>query len=431
MKERLTSLMLAGAALACFYALFLPHARAPTQKVTRPLSTEAGPNGYLGLTKWLQAEGRVPWSLRQRYGRLDELTRSQDTGNLLIATTPQLYPIRQSEVEPLQAWIERGNTLLVLAGLSDTPDWSMGEGVDTGFLYHLRLMTSLGVAQIVPEKQGDGGSQQSADAKSRARAAAAALAKLATPEQIEILARAPHPLMQGVSALADTSEYPSAKWKIATSEGPVLELAYERQTQAPALWLLRYGDGKIIVSAFANLFTNKVIGQRDNAQLLANIVNTSTAAGGHVILDDAHQGLVAFYDPTAFFGDKRLHSTLWLLLLLWLVFVVSSQPLRSQHVRWEPLDVGAFVRATGGFMARVLTPAAAARRLFENFFADIRRAVGMTHSEIPWEWLHSQAQLPSAQLEEMQALYSRAHAGGKLDVVRLQNLLTEARSLLL
>jgi hypothetical protein len=34
--------------------------------------------------------------------------------------------------------------------------------------------------------------------------------------------------------------------------------------------------------------------------------------------------------------------------------------------------VTSFVRATGGFMARVLRPAAAARQLFANFFNEIR-----------------------------------------------------------
>ena len=41
----------------------------------------------------------------------------------------------------------RGNTLLVVAGLSDTPDWSMGEGADPEFIANLRAMTDLSFQQ--------------------------------------------------------------------------------------------------------------------------------------------------------------------------------------------------------------------------------------------------------------------------------------------
>ena len=98
--------------------------------MTRPVSTEAGPNGYLGLQRWLASEGIPVVSLRERYGALATLVPGVPTGNLLITTAPHVYPLRNSEAEPLQSWIEAGNTLVVLAGLSDTPEWSMGEGLD-------------------------------------------------------------------------------------------------------------------------------------------------------------------------------------------------------------------------------------------------------------------------------------------------------------
>ena len=47
----------------------------------------------------------------------------------------------------------------------------------------------------------------------------------------------------------------------------VLELASDRDSDVPALWLLPYGDGQIIVSAYGSIFTNKVLGEHDNAQL--------------------------------------------------------------------------------------------------------------------------------------------------------------------
>ncbi len=107
--------------------------------------------------------------------------------------------------------------------------------------------------------------------------------------------------------------------------------------------------------------------------LLANIVRWSLRDGGKVIIDDAHQGLVAFYDPEAFFGDSRLHATLWWLLGLWLLFVLASQRLRPSQSSWNPVDITGFVRATGGFMARVMRPATVGQQMIANFFNDARK----------------------------------------------------------
>ena len=59
------------------------------------------------------------------------------------------------------------------------------------------------------------------------------------------------------------------------------------------------------------------------------IVRSSLGANGRVIIDDAHQGLVSFYDPDKFFGDSRLHRTLLWLVGLWLVFVLGPRRLRG------------------------------------------------------------------------------------------------------
>ena len=70
MKERLLTLGLAVGALAAFYAVMVPKPDTPQERMTRPLSTEAGPNGYLGLQRWLANEGVPVVSLRERYGAL-------------------------------------------------------------------------------------------------------------------------------------------------------------------------------------------------------------------------------------------------------------------------------------------------------------------------------------------------------------------------
>src|SRR5690606_26897120 len=125
MKERLVTLALAVAALALFYALVAPKVAAPQERVTRPTSIETGPNGHAALFRWLQAEGIPVASFRERYTKLPELfDPSMGTGHLRISAAPHDYPIRASEQARWRDWIAAGNTLLVLAGLSDTPEWS-------------------------------------------------------------------------------------------------------------------------------------------------------------------------------------------------------------------------------------------------------------------------------------------------------------------
>jgi len=420
MKERLLTLMLALGAFAAFYVLLAPKPEVPQQQVTRPLSTERGPNGYLGMLRWLGAEKIPVVSFRDRYGKLADATSVAPTGNLLITTTPHVYPLRTSEVQPLQDWIESGNTLLVLAGLSDTPEWSMGEGIDPGFTEHMLAMTSLTFTQL-PEKE-----KQPAQSN-----AVLAFARLAEPQRSESVPNGAHPLLDGVRSILAVSEFPSLHWQASSTRAVVLELASDHTSGVPALWLLPYGDGQVIVSAYGSLFTNKLIGERDNARLLANITRSSLGDKGRVLIDDGHQGLVAFYDRDKFFGDSRLHGTLWWLFALWLVFVLGPRRLRGTARAWNPLDVTSFVRATGGFMARVLRPAAAGQRLFANFFNEIRGRLGLALDGAPvWEWLAGHATIPAADLDRLQELHRGATQRQRIDLVELHNLIARTRETL-
>ena len=107
MKDRLITLGLAVGALAAFYAVLVPKPDTLQERVTRPLSTEAGPNGYLGLQRWLANEGIPVVSLRERYGALATIVPGVPTGNLLITTAPHVYPLRNSEVRAA-AELDRG-----------------------------------------------------------------------------------------------------------------------------------------------------------------------------------------------------------------------------------------------------------------------------------------------------------------------------------
>lgn len=435
MKDRLLTLLLAAGALAAFYVVLGPKPAAPQERVTRPVSTEAGPNGYLALQRWLANAGVPVVSLRERYGSLSTLVPGVPTGNLLITTTPHVYPLRSSETAPLQSWIEAGNTLVVLAGLSDTPEWSMGEGLDADFMDHMKAMTTLSFKEIPdeqPQEQQPQQQQQQPQPQQQqptARDTVLALTRLAEPVRTLSAPNGEHPLLDGVRSVLAVSEFQSSQWQAASERAVVLELASNRDSRAPALWLLPFGDGQILVSAYGSIFTNKVLGESDNARLLANIVRSSLGTQGRVIIDDAHQGLVSFYDPDKFFGDSRLHRTLLWLLGLWLVFVLGPRRLRGATRGWNPLDVTSFVRATGGFMARVLRPTAAGQRLFANFFNEIRSRLGLTPDGAPlWDWLAGHSVIAAADLSRLQELHARVAERRRVDLAELHNLIARVRA---
>jgi hypothetical protein len=440
MKDRLLTFALAIGALALFYVLFLHRPSQPQEQVTRPITTEKGPNGYLALMRWFEAIGVQPVSLRERFQALGELEGAPATGNLLISTAPHRYPMRDSEAAPLRDWISAGNTLLVVAGLSDTPEWSMGEGLDADFMKHMEAMTGLRFVQAddeTPAAADEETTQAAAETESADKPETANPVPLANPFQkldeplrFSMAPNGEHPLLRGVKRVDALSEYATAKWRVSTStmSDLVLELASDPQTGEPVLWLARYGDGQILVSAYGSVFVNKLLGEQDNARLLANIVRWSLGPRGRVVIDDAHQGLVAFYDPEKFFGDRRLHASLWWLLGLWLVFVLGSQRLRALDSRWQPIDITSFVRASGGFLARVLQPATAAQQLFTNFFNDLRRRTGQPVNGAPlWDWLASRSSVAASDLQQLRDLHQRAQRGRRIDLPKLQNLLIHVR----
>ena len=443
MRDRLLTLALAFGAFVAFYVVLAPKPSAPQEHATRPISTETGPNGYLGLVRWLEAEHVPVLSLRDRFDKLIGMPGLEaSAGNLLVSTAPHLYPMRDSEVLPLRLWIQRGNTLLVVAGLSDTPDWSMDEGVDPEFLEHLQSMTQMSFTQLTDEsEEGDKAAEQQPaepankeDSEDEAPSwsdAVNAQTKLEQPLHFAMEPAGDHPLLDGVSVVSALSEYPTAKWEGWFNETGAMELAHDPESGAPVLWLMPSGRGQIIVSGYGSILTNKLLGEESNARLFANIVRWSLRDRGKVIVDDAHQGLVAFYDPEAFFGDSRLHVTLWWLFGLWLLFVVGSQRLRPSQSRWNPVDITGFVRATGGFMARVMRPATAGQQMIANFFNDARKRIGLPADGTPvWDWLKMQPVVASDDVERLQALHAKVQQGRRVDLSQLHNLLVRLRAAL-
>lgn len=417
MKERLITLGLAVAALVLFYALFLPKPPPENLSISRPLSSDLGAAGYQAAWRWLNSE-RIPVvSLRDRFEYLLSKT-PRATGNVLITTLPHKLPVRPDEASRLDAWIERGNTLVIAAALDDTPTWSL-EGAerltkDVARLARLKLDSS-------DEKE------ERPKSSSVPQTLQAALKALSASRLIAIEPRGIHPLMKGVRALQVGSDLPSARWLAApTDSSGVLQVAQLAQGGNAAIWIKPQRDGQIILLGVAGLFSNRDLANADNAQLLANVIGWSREAGSAVIFDDVHQGAVDYYDAKAFFKDPRLHRTLWWLVLLWFIFILGMQRFRGHAQDKAAADVTTFVSGSGDFLASALTPPAAGARLLMNFFNSIHRRLGTREDGSPvWDWLSAQAAVGSNEIGELQQLASRIESGRRFNLPRLQNLLSQ------
>jgi len=401
-------LLLAAAALGLFYVLIFPKPQPEpeSERIVRPLASEAGPEGYLAVWRWLQGQRVQAVSLRQRYDRLPSLL-AQPRGNVLLLSLPQSVPARRSEIAALERWVANGNTVLVLAALDDMPLWALG--TDPLFLERLKRITGLAFKrQSTPKRVRD----------------------VRPGRSVELHPRGPHPLLAGVSLVKVHSALPAPDWQVDTSDGLPLELASRSGDAAPALWLQRRGAGQLLLCAVASPFSNAAVGLADNARLLANLIAWSLGPGGAVVFDDAHQGLTEYYDGKAFFADPRLHRTLMWIGVLWLLFVLGAQPLRAQFRAWQPLAETTYVEASARYLAAVVPREDAARHLVEQFLSDLRASLSLPPALSVWEWLRGSAAVPPQQLKWLQASYAQACAGERVDLVRVQNLLAQLRRIL-
>jgi Domain of unknown function (DUF4350) len=412
MSERLITLLCALGALALFYAIFLSPPESVEERVSQPTTEERGNNGYAGAMHWLSSAGVRVESMRQRYDALSADREGATRGNLLITSLPHRYGMRERELQELWAWVAFGNTVLVLAALADTPDWTMPL-VERDLPRDVRELT--GVHFEVPDVEAELDAQTLADTFKR----------LIEPKRHRIVRNRPHPLFEGVREVRAESEFPASEWRAQPPHGDfVLSLAHDADNGRDAFWVRRYGNGRFLISGYGSLFSNEQLGEKDNARLLANIVSQSLGPGGAVLFDDQHQGLSELYDAEAFFADERLHATLWLLFAAWLIWILGSVRLRGAPQPPPAPRETAFVQATGGFLARVLHPVQAGRRLIELFFGELRRQIGLGDDDrLVWNWLERQPNVSRADLDSLRAVDARLRTGGRIDLERLQNLL--------
>lgn len=441
MRERLVSLLLALAALVTFYSLWLRPSSSfdPDADVARPTTAERHGNGYAGLYEWLDRTNVRARSLRERYTALADLDIAP-RGNLLVLTLPAVDVFRHEEYGALDRWVRKGNTLLIVAALVDQPGW--GARRASGAVAEIESLTGLEFedaesrAQRLDDtplservrandekesREGSGVEDDDAEVESNDA--------LEVPDDIVLTATGPHALLNDVATLHLDTDYSPGEWSLRIPyDSFVLTLARTAAGEG-ALFEQRLGAGYILLSSGGSLFTNRALGEGDNAQLFANIVQSRVSREGTVLFDDLRQGLSASYNPARFYRDPRLYKTLFILIALWLVWVVGSTRLRAPaHVEHDPSEAD-LVRHAGGLIARTVAPHHTARRLFDGFFARVTRAVrGSTGTASPergelWHWLENNAAILPQELDQLKTWYAEAHAERKVPLVPLQNLL--------
>jgi hypothetical protein len=411
-KDRLATAAGALLALAAVYALLFQ--KSPQAPVSLPTSVEAGRNGYLAIDRWLTGAGVDVRSQQRRYDALVSDASLPARGNVLIATLPEAIPARVDEIRALSSWVRDGNTLLIMAALDDTPEWAAG-GDGQRFMRNLTLMTGL---SFVPVSSEVGSSS--------------APAPIEADSVLELTPVEAHPLMDSVRTLRGYSDGRSSVWNAAApanGSSLLLRLAVEAASGIDAAWEVAAGRGRVIIVASGSLLTNHRVAVGDARAFLANVLRYHLAPGGAVIFDDMHQGLSSLYDPAAFFGDSRLHATLWFLLAGWLIYLLGSSN------RWAPpRPVGDqpqqsdFVEAVGGFMARRLDRCAAGKLLFSEWFNELRKRRGLEENGEPlWDELDAAPMLGAHTREALESGYESLVNGRPVDLVRLHNVFREAR----
>jgi hypothetical protein len=446
MRERGIAFLLALASLAAFYGLWLRPAPSldPDADIARPTTAERRGNGYAGLYEWLQRSGVEVRSLRERYGVLPDLDISP-RGNLLILSLPAVEVFHSDELGALDRWVRRGNTLLITAALIDQPDWAArrtaGAVVEIESLTAIEFETRRArearlddtpLAQRVRDadlrdarrKDGDeDADDEDSDAIERERNEL-----LEVPSTITLTATGPHVLLEGVKTLDLVSDYEAQEWSLRMPyDNFVLTLARSAGGEG-ALFEQRVGEGQVLLSSGGSLFTNRALGKADNARLFANIVSSRMSRDGVVLFDDLRQGLSASYDPARFYEDPRLFKTMFVVLGLWLVWVLGSTQLRAPAIETHDPSEAELVRHAGGLIARTVSPALTALRLFDLFFARVSRAARRAGGRVPepgdhWQWLERQGAILPQELDRLKTWYADARSARRLPLIELQNLL--------
>ncbi|HLJ39022.1 MAG TPA: DUF4350 domain-containing protein [Steroidobacteraceae bacterium] len=418
MRERLTTLALACASLLLFLMLFVHAEGPPAEDASVPTTADRQGNGLRGASAWLEEEGVRTRAVRERFSVLRRMRDLPPKGNLLIVTLPGTVPFANDEAVALDDWLRQGNTLLLLAALADRPRWAQDPGTIKS---DVRLLTGFEIERLRRPRASSATTGQGA-----ANALAEETRGLSRPRRETLLPNRAHRYFDDVRSVAGFSDYLPLHWKLKSPRDALpLCLAHIAPSADCGLSLLPDGAGSILLSAFGTLLSNRALGEAGNARLFANLVRGTLGSDGVVLFDDEHRGLSDAYDPDKFWRDRRLYLTFAILAAVWLIWVVGGTRLAAPAAAAPAQGEADLVRTTGSFLARVLRPSAAARRMFEHFFARLRRTLReRTPDPSPcWEWLEHNPRVPQADVAQLRAWYADAWSGRGVPLVRLHNLI--------
>ena len=450
MSDRLTTLV--GALLALLIAIALLSPPQAPDFDSLPTSVDRGEHGLKLLYDWL-AQQKVPVHVsKRRYDELITYTELRESGNLLIVAEPQQVPAREQERQALLDWVAHGNSLLLLLAHSDAPDWAGGQA-RVRRQSEFPILDDLGFGIDWPPAPDSGRSESGpdaivADANEAGDADSTEAYKEADEDGLyrvltgtrataqKLVPSGTGTILEGVTSIAVNTIgdiHPRTGLDTRGAHRGSLPLLQEQTQNIPALWRLRHGDGQIWVSRYGDLFGNQILVKQNNARLAWNLISQSLREGGAVIFDDMHFGITDVYDPEAFFGDSRLHNTLWFILGFWLIYVVGhSNRLAPPAESATPNSAAAFVRAMGGLFARRLSKLSIAQELFRHSFNDLRRRRGLpTDGQPVWELLRASPNIERDLLEELHTLYASLGTSRPASLLLIHNRLTQLRKQML
>ncbi len=432
MKDRITTLLSALAALVLVVVLLSPPPQPPATQASLPTSKNSGRYGLLGLKRWLDQSNVANMSLQDRYNTLFSDETIAASGNLLITSSPATVPARDQELDFLFFWLSQGNDILLLSANTDVPQWALSANARDN-----NVLSKLGY-QLLVEQTAPSNEQESSETPEENETSFA--------DELRDLGQQIDDLHYQETTLSPLSSHPLTKQvhdisarRLPAIEAPtrLLGMDWPRNTLMvlrdadgrAALWEARVGEGRLWLSRFADLFGNVTLGQKDNAQLMANIIGSSLKPGGQVIFDDMHFGESSLYDPEAFFGDSRLHNTLWFILGFWLLYVVGyGNRLMPISHKAQPVQSVDFTYAVGGYFARRLTDQGTAMALFQHFFNDVRAYYKLPLSGEPvWEMLERNPRVSPKTVTRLQALYNAVARKKRFNLIKLRNQLLTVR----
>jgi hypothetical protein len=401
MKARLRALGLALAALLLFYGLAFSDPSSRTED-TRPLSSEPGAAGYTAWRDWFAGSGVRLLTLREDYRSLDRLSGDHPTGNLLVITLPGKVSMLDRDLVPLHRWVRRGNALLVLAALCDSPEWAPAAR-DRSLGADVAMLSGVESARRPSETMRF-------------------LANPAVEAWQPIIA---HPLLRGVASVESLSDRSMPPCEVMPPPGRgALPLLRSVRSGAEGAWLLPRGDGWVVLVAQATPFANRALGRADNARFAGNILREMVAPSGIVIFDDGLQGVPEPYDLRRLLADPRLHLSALALFALWLAWIVGGTRLRAPTPVIHPPGAAAMVAAEGRLMSRAVEPREAARALLAAFLA--RLPAGARAA--PETWLADRPGVSAADVAQLGAFRRRLAEGGGVPLDPFHDLLTRLRS---